>query len=273
MSHTPPELGRMDRLLEIMAMLRDPDKGCPWDLAQDFKSIAPCTIEEAYEVADAIEQSDFEALPDELGDLLFQVVFYARLGEESNRFEFATVVDRIIEKLERRHPHIFADAALNTPKEVAANWERIKAEERLAKGEVDESILAGISTGLPEFTRCLKLQKRAARVGFEWPDIESVLIKLDEEVLELKQAIASQDKDAIQDELGDALLVLTNVARDQQIDPAQALRRANHKFEQRFRAMEAIAKEKGVSMESMDLEEQEALWQAVKKILRQKGGN
>ena len=262
-------LGRMDRLLEIMAMLRDPDKGCPWDLAQDFKTIAPCTIEEAYEVADAIERQDFDELPDEVGDLLFQVVFYARLGEESGRFDFSAVVDCIVDKLERRHPHIFSDATLNDPEAVAVNWERIKAEERAAKGQVDESVLAGISRGLPEFTRCVKLQKRAARVGFEWPDIASVLIKLDEEVLELKEAIDSENKDAVEDELGDALLVLTNVARHLKIDPAQALRRANEKFELRFRAMEVAAKADGHSLADMDLDTQEALWQSVKKTLKQ----
>lgn len=268
MSNPPSNVGRMDRLLEIMAKLRDPEVGCPWDLAQDFRSIAPCTIEEAYEVADAIERADFDELPDEVGDLLFQVVFYARLGEESGQFDFAWVVDRIIDKLERRHPHIFSDITLNDPEAVAANWERIKAQERAAKGEVDDSVLSGISRGLPEFTRCLKLQKRAARVGFEWPDIESVLVKLDEEVLELKEAIDSQNKDAIEDELGDALLVLTNVARHLNIDPAQALRRANEKFEGRFRAMEQAAKASNASLADMDLQAQEALWQSVKKTLK-----
>lgn len=268
MNAKPSSSGRIERLIEIMAKLRDPNAGCPWDLAQDFKSIAPCTIEEAYEVADAIERMDFEELPDEVGDLLFQVVFYARLGEEQGRFDFVEIVERIIDKLERRHPHIFADQTFDDPEAVAANWERIKAEERRAKGEVDESILAGISRGLPEFTRCVKLQKRAARVGFEWPDIASVLMKLDEEVLELKEAIASRNKDAIEDELGDALLVLTNVARHLKIDPAQALRRANEKFEHRFRAMEAAARQQGQSLEAMDLDAQEALWQSVKHQLK-----
>ena len=262
------DVGRIDRLLEIMAALRHPDTGCPWDLAQDFKSIAPCTIEEAYEVADAIERADFDELPDEVGDLLFQVVFYARLGQERGAFDFAGVVERIIDKLERRHPHIFADATLNDPEAVAANWERIKAQERADKGQTDVSLLAGVSSGLPAFTRCLKLQKRAARVGFEWPDMPSVLVKLDEEVAELKEAIDNDDVDAIEDELGDALLVLTNVARRMDLDPDQALRRANRKFETRFRAMEAAVQAEDQSLADLDLDAKEALWQAVKKKLK-----
>ncbi len=264
----PLNVGRLDRLLEIMAQLRDPDGGCPWDLAQDFKSIAPCTIEEAHEVADAIERNDLEELPDEVGDLLFQVVFYARLGQEQGDFDFAQVVERIIEKLERRHPHIFGDFKTDDPAVVAANWERIKQEERKAKGQSDESLLDGISRGLPEFTRCLKLQKRAAGVGFEWPTMEAVLMKLDEEVLELKEALEKNDSDASEDELGDVLLVLTNVARRQGIDPAQALRRANQKFEQRFRAMEVEAKAQGQVMADLDLDAQEALWQSAKKTIK-----
>lgn len=264
----PLNVGRLDRLLEIMAQLRDPDGGCPWDLAQDFRSIAPCTIEEAHEVADAIERNDLDELPDEVGDLLFQVVFYARLGQEQGDFDFAGVVERIIEKLERRHPHIFGDVKTDDPAVVAANWERIKQEERQAKGQSDESLLDGISRGLPEFTRCLKLQKRAAGVGFEWPTMEAVLLKLDEEVLELKEAIEKDDLDASEDELGDVLLVLTNVARRQGIDPAQALRRANQKFEERFRAMEIAAKAQGQVMADLDLDAQEALWQSAKKTIK-----
>lgn len=258
---------RIDRLIEIMAQLRHPETGCPWDLAQDFKSIAPCTIEEAYEVAEAIEREDFEELPDELGDLLFQVVFYARLGEEAGKFSFNDIVDNIVDKLERRHPHIFGDAQGLTPDEVAENWEKIKRQERRDKGDEDHSLLAGVSHGLPEFTRCLKLQKRAARVGFEWPDMPSVLLKLDEEIEELKETLQEQSADRMEDELGDVLLVLTNVARRLSIDPAQALRRANSKFEMRFRAMEKVAASKGQSLDAMDLEEKEALWQQVKRTL------
>lgn len=264
----PLSVGRMDRLLEIMASLRDPEAGCPWDLAQDFRSIAPCTIEEAHEVADAIEREDLDELPDEVGDLLFQVVFYARLGQEQGKFDFAQVVERIIEKLERRHPHIFGDIKTDDLAVVAANWERIKQEERAAKGQSNESLLDGVSRGLPEFTRCLKLQKRAAAVGFEWPTMESVLMKLDEEVLELKEAIDSNDADATEDELGDVLLVLTNVARREGIDPGQALRRANQKFEARFRAMEIEAKAQGHAMADLDLDQQEALWQSAKKTIK-----
>lgn len=264
----PLSVGRMDRLLEIMASLRDPEAGCPWDLAQDFRSIAPCTIEEAHEVADAIEREDLDEVPDEVGDLLFQVVFYARLGQEQGAFDFAQVVERIIEKLERRHPHIFGDVKTDDPAVVAANWERIKREERAAKGQSNESLLDGVSRGLPEFTRCLKLQKRAASVGFEWPTMESVLMKLDEEVLELKEAIDNNDADATEDELGDVLLVLTNVARREGIDPGQALRRANQKFEDRFRAMEIEAKAQGQAMADLDLDQQEALWQSAKKTIK-----
>ncbi len=267
--NTQFDAGRMTRLLEIMAQLRDPKAGCPWDLAQDFASIAPCTIEEAYEVADAIEREQWAEVPDEVGDLLFQVVFYAQLGSEAGSFDFPEVVERIIDKLERRHPHIFGDQHFDDPQAVAENWERIKASERSKKGEQDTSILAGIARGLPEFTRCLKLQKRAARIGFEWPDIASVLVKLDEEVAELKEAIDHDDYDATEDELGDVLLVLTNVARQQGIDPAQALRRANEKFERRFRAMESTAQAEGRALADMDLDAQEALWQSVKKKLNQ----
>ncbi|MDR9390170.1 MAG: nucleoside triphosphate pyrophosphohydrolase [Wenzhouxiangella sp.] len=268
MSTPSVDVGRIDRLLAIMAALRDPLAGCPWDLAQDFRSIAPCTIEEAHEVADAIERADFDELPDEVGDLLFQVVFYARLGQERGAFDFAEVVERIIDKLERRHPHIFSDTTATDPEAVAANWERIKAKERADKGDTDNSLLAGVSTGLPAFTRCLKLQKRAARVGFEWPDMPSVLVKLDEEVAELKEAIDSGAVDAIEDELGDALLVLTNVARRMDLDPDLALRRANRKFETRFRAMEEVAKARGQSLDELDLDAKEALWQTVKKNLK-----
>ena len=256
-------------LLNIMARLRDPNGGCPWDLQQDFASIAPYTIEEAYEVADAIDRNDLADLKDELGDLLLQVVFHAQMASEQGAFDFGDVVASISDKMVRRHPHIFADTEVEGAGEVSANWEEIKRAERAAKGETDTSALAGISRGLPEWQRAIKLQSRAARTGFDWPDPLPVLDKLREEVDEVQAEFAAgpvaDNQARLQEEIGDVLFVCANVARHAKVDVGSALRQANHKFERRFRAMEARALAQGQQMSALDLEQQEALWRAVKK--------
>lgn len=263
------EPGDIGTLLRIMARLRDPQGGCPWDLQQDFSSIAPYTIEEAYEVADAIDRNDLADLKDELGDLLLQVVFHAQMASEQGAFGFADVVAAISGKMLRRHPHVFGDVRADDAGEVVANWEQIKQRERADAGDTDDSALAGIARGLPEWQRALKLQKRAARTGFDWPDVAPVLDKLREEVGEVQAEFATAayaDNHArLEDEIGDLLFVCANLARHARVDPGSALRRANHKFERRFRAMEALAAARGQAMSALDLEQQEALWQAVKR--------
>lgn len=266
MSEVPSDSGQgIHRLLEIMETLRNPDHGCPWDLAQSFRSIASCTVEEAHEVADAIEREDFNDLKDELGDLLFQVVFHSRLAQELGLFEFDDVVVAIVSKLERRHPHVFGDMELADEAEVKQTWERIKAEERAAKGGPEDSALAGISRGLPALRRAVKLQKRAAQVGFDWANASQVLAKIQEELDELKSEIDGADPGRMEDELGDVLFAITNLARHLDVDPGGALRRANQKFEQRFRAMESLAEAGPVALKDMSLEDQERLWQTVKR--------
>lgn len=255
----------ISRLLEIMARLRDPVSGCPWDIEQDFRSIAPYTIEEAHEVAEAIERNDLEDLKDELGDLLFQVVFHARMAEELGAFGFGDVVAAISDKLERRHPHVFGDASIADAEAQTINWERIKAEERAGKGEEDGSALAGVSKGLGALRRAIKLQRRAARVGFDWPAVEPIFAKLNEEAEELKEAMANDDREHIEEEVGDLLFALTNIARKLDVDPGMALRASNHKFERRFRAMEQLACDQGLDLRSLDLDDQEALYLQVKK--------
>lgn len=247
----------LDRLLRIMAQLRDPVSGCEWDRAQDFASIAPYTIEEAYEVADAIARDDMAALRDELGDLLLQVVFHARMAQEAGHFAFDQVAAAIADKLEARHPHIFgSDAAASETQTV--RWERIKAEERAAKGAA--GALDGIALALPALMRAEKLQKRAARVGFDWPDHSGPAAK----VLEEMEELASAPDEAKAMEAGDLLFAAVNLVRAHGVAPEDALRLANTKFEARFRAMEALASARGVDFASLSLDEQEALWQAVK---------
>ncbi|NKI34114.1 nucleoside triphosphate pyrophosphohydrolase [Wenzhouxiangella sp. XN79A] len=252
----------LDRILEVMDRLRDPVSGCPWDLEQDFRSIAPYTIEEAHEVADAIESGDLEHVRDELGDLLFQVVFHARLGREAGAFGFAEVANGIADKLIRRHPHVFGDAPRMDADEQTANWEAIKEQERAAGGA--QSALDGVSGGLPPLRRAVKLQKRAGRVGFDWPDIEPVLAKIREELDELEAELDPADRDRLEDELGDVLFAVANLARKLDLDPDAALRRTNHKFERRFRAMEAAAEAEGRPLAERTLDEQEAVYQRVK---------
>ena len=258
----------IDRLLSIMARLRDPQDGCPWDLEQDFSTIAPYTIEEAYEVAEAIDRGDMADLRDELGDLLLQVVFHAQMASEAGLFDFEDVALSITEKMLRRHPHVFAQAQAADAGQVLANWDQIKRAERAARGESDSSALAGISAGLPEWLKASKLQSRAARTGFDWPGPGPVLDKLAEELAEVRAefdaAAPADNHDALEEEIGDLLFVAANLARHARVDPGAALRRANLKFERRFRAMEALAAAQGQAFDQLDLPAQEALWQAVK---------
>lgn len=252
----------MERLLAIMARLRSREGGCPWDLEQDFRTIAPYTIEEAYEVADAIERKDMAGLKEELGDLLFQVVFHARMAEERGAFAFGDVAEAISEKMIKRHPHVFGDAAVRTATEQTNAWERQKAAERAAKG--DCGLLADVPVALPGMTRAVKLQKRAATVGFDWTNVDDVLKKLDEEVGELAAAAQSKDLDAIEDEFGDLLFVMANVARHLEVDPEKAVRRANEKFSRRFAHIERRLAEQGRPLGEASLDEMEALWTEAK---------
>ncbi len=240
----------IDQLLAIMAQLRHPEQGCPWDVEQTFSTIAPYTIEEAYEVADAIERNDLNALKDELGDLLFQVVFHARMAEETGHFGFEDVAAAISEKMLRRHPHVFGDAE-------KPDWEGLKALER--EGKEDDSALAGVALGLPALLRAEKIQKRAARSGFDWPDAQGAKSKVFEEIAEVE---AATDQDAREVEIGDLLFAVVNWARKIDIDPEAALRRANSKFEKRFRIMESIS---GEAFSGLNLEAMEELWQEAKR--------
>jgi nucleoside triphosphate diphosphatase len=245
-----------DRLLSIMARLREPGAGCEWDLAQDFASIAPYTIEEAYEVADAIARADMEELRDELGDLLLQVIFHARMAEEAGHFAFGDVARSIADKMEARHPHIFASGSATVP---GRRWEAIKADERQAKGET--SAMDGVARALPALMRSDKLQKRAARVGFEWHDVKGPREKLAEEFDELAAAESPAERLM---EAGDVLFVAVNLIRRYGVDPEQALRAANDKFERRFRRMEEMAERDRVDFNALPLDEQERYWQEVK---------
>ncbi|MBB3814134.1 ATP diphosphatase [Xanthomonas arboricola] len=268
MSESPPT-GDIQRLLQLMARLRDREHGCPWDVAQTFASIAPYTIEEAYEVADAIDRNDLAGLRDELGDLLLQVVFHSQMAAEQGAFGFAEVVATLSDKLVRRHPHVFAEQRADDAQAVSANWEQIKRAERRAAGHQDDSALAGIARGLPEWQRSTKLQSRAARVGFDWPGPAPVLEKLQEEIEELRVEFArgavADNQARLEDELGDVLFVCANLARHAKVDVGAALRHANLKFERRFRAMEAQAQADGTALAALSLHEQEALWQQVKR--------
>jgi MazG family protein len=261
--------GDIRRLLDIMARLRTPVGGCPWDLEQNFASIAPYTIEEAYEVADAIERNDLPALKDELGDLLFQVVFHAQMGKDAGAFTFADVAAAISDKMIRRHPHVFGDADIASAEAQTKAWEEHKAAERqsraVAAGRA-ASVLDGVAVGLPALARAVKLQNRAARVGFDWPDVAPVLDKIGEEIDELRAELADprRDTDRLEDELGDMLFVLANLGRHLQIDPEAALRRANAKFERRFHRIEALLAERGKRPEESDLAEMDALWDQAK---------
>lgn len=265
----------LHRLLAIMARLRDPQGGCPWDTKQTFATIAPYTIEEAYEVADAIDRGDFDDLKDELGDLLFQVVFHARMAEEQGAFAFDDVARAIADKMERRHPHVFAGMSIEDSDALNAMWDAEKKKERLAKygADHDASALAGVAAGLPEWQRAIKLQKKAATVGFDWPGYAPVIEKLREELNETQaefEALAATPGDPavrerLEDEIGDLLFVAANLARHAKVDPGAALRRANHKFERRFRAMEAMAAADGVRLADLPLDAQDAYWHRAKR--------
>jgi ATP diphosphatase len=266
------------RLIEIMAALRTPGAGCPWDLEQDFASIAPYTIEEAYEVADAIARDDFADLKDELGDLLLQVVFHARMAQEQGLFEFGDVVEALTRKLVRRHPHVFGNARDLSPEEVKGLWERIKAAEKaeraLARGSAQATpngALAGVPAALPALTRALKLQEKAARVGFDWNDPAAVLAKIREETDEVEQAIAAGDADHAKGEVGDLLFVVVNLARHLGADPERALRETNLKFERRFGFIERALAARGQAPEQSTLAEMDALWDEAKKVERARG--
>ena len=257
----------ISRLIEIMAALRDPASGCPWDIKQTFATIAPYTIEEAYEVADAIARGDLEHLKDELGDLLLQVVYHARMAEERQAFAFADVVEAITSKMIRRHPHVFGTEADRAAGAEPGFWDRAKGAEKTA--DAGAGLLGDVPVGLPALTRAIKLQNKAAKVGFDWPSLAPVLAKLEEELAELEEAIASAPKGAaaspaIEEEFGDLLFVVANVARHLKIDPESALRAANEKFIRRFRFIEARLGEQGRSPAQSDLAEMDALWDAAK---------
>ena len=252
----------IDDLIEIMKRLRDPQGGCPWDVEQDFDSIAPYTIEEAYEVADAIDRGDLDDLKDELGDLLFQVVFHAQMAREQGAFAFDDVVEAVCDKMVRRHPHVFGSQQIADVEAQNVAWEDHKARERQ---DGDGSALAGVSAGIPEWQRGIKLQKRASRVGFDWPDALSVIDKIREETGEVCEAISDEKGTvAIEEELGDLLFACLNLSRKLGVDAGRALRLANAKFERRFRLLESLAKQKQISMGESDLETLDALWAAVK---------
>ena len=252
------------RLIEIMAALRDPIAGCPWDVEQTFASIAPFTIEEAYEVADAVERGSTEDLREELGDLLLQVVFHARMAEEAGLFDFGGVVEAITAKLVRRHPHVFGDADARSALAVKTLWGRIKAEEKRAKsrsqGEAPSSALDGVPLALPALTRAIKLQEKAAKVGFDWNDVGAVLEKIREEIAEVEAEIATGSAQSLAAEVGDLIAATVNLARHLKVDPEAALRGANAKFERRFSHIERRLAERGQTPETASLDEMEALW-------------
>jgi nucleoside triphosphate diphosphatase len=257
----------IERLLEVMARLRDPDGGCPWDLEQDFASIAPYTIEEAYEVADAIERQDFDDLEGELGDLLLQVVYHAQMAQEAGHFDFETIAARIADKMVRRHPHVFGTAEVENAAAQSLAWEEAKAAEREQKTTAggDPSILADLPLGLPALTRAAKLQRRAARVGFDWAELGPVIEKLEEEIAEVRAELAAAgSRERLQGEVGDLLFAAVNLARHLDIDGETVLRQANGKFERRFRAIETALRAAGRGLEQASLDEMEALWQAAK---------
>lgn len=268
----------IDRLLYIMERLRDPKSGCPWDIEQNFKSITKYTIEETYEVVDAIEREDFANLKEELGDLLLQVVFYAQMAREQGLYDFYAITAAVADKMVKRHPHVFGnDSSIKTSDDLMVRWEADKAKERLAQGNTTDGVsppsaLDGVIGTLPAMARAVKLQQRAARVGFDWVNPKDILDKIDEETKELKDELDADPQDLVlvEEELGDVLFVLCTLARRLKIDPEGALRAANRKFERRFRGMEALLATEGKTMEAQSPETQESLWQEVKK--REKSG-
>ncbi|QND47124.1 nucleoside triphosphate pyrophosphohydrolase [Rhizobium lusitanum] len=269
----------ISRLIEIMAALRNPQTGCPWDIVQTFETIKPYTIEEAYEVSDAIERKDMDDLCDELGDLLLQVVFHARMAEEAGDFSFGDVVEAITRKMIRRHPHVFAVSSADTPDAVKLQWDEIKAEEKRERAErrtkrgISEDFKSGflgsVQRSFPALTEALKLQERAAKVGFDWSAPEPILDKIEEEIGELRVALASGDKAKVSDELGDLIFAVVNIGRHVKTDPEQALRGTNTKFRRRFNHIETTLEAEGETLEAASLQRMEDIWQAAKAIERQ----
>lgn len=258
---------QLDRLLKVMAKLRDPDSGCPWDKSQSFETIVPYTIEEAYEVADAIENGDMDLVKDELGDLLFQVVFYAQLGKEQENFDFEAIAKVIADKMIQRHPHVFLEQKDHTEAELTANWEASKQAEMAAKGmDSDNSILANIPVGMAPLMRANKLQKKCAKVGFDWTELPPVVDKIKEEIQEVLDEVKADEINqiAVEEEIGDLLFAVVNLSRHLNVDPETALRKANKKFESRFRKVESIINDKYQNLSEASLDEMEAAWQAVK---------
>ena len=262
-------MDNIKKLLDIMATLRDPEVGCAWDAEQTFETIAPYTVEEAYEVAEAVDNNDMPGLKDELGDLLFQVAFHARMAEEAGHFNFSDVVDAIADKMVRRHPHVFADASFRSAEEQTVAWEVQKAEERAANKQ--KSILDGVTVGLPALARAIKLQNRAAMVGFDWPETMQVIDKLNEEMAELSEELVKnrQDQTKIEEEFGDMMFVYANLARHLNINPEQALKKANNKFTRRFNKIEQYIENKEKSFDQYSLEELEELWVKMKEEERE----
>ncbi|MBB4280724.1 ATP diphosphatase [Agrobacterium tumefaciens] len=268
----------ISRLIEIMEALRQPETGCPWDVVQTFETIKPYTIEEAYEVADAIERKDMDDLCEELGDLLLQVVFHARIAEERGEFAFGDVVEAVTSKMIRRHPHVFAVSEADTPDSVKLQWDRIKAEEKRERAErrarrgITEDFKAGFLGGVqrsqPALTEALKLQEQAARAGFDWSDPAPILDKIEEEIAELREALAEGKPEKVSDELGDLIFALVNIGRHVKADPEDALRGTNTKFRRRFNHIETSLTENGETLEEASLERMEDLWQAAKRIER-----
>lgn len=271
----------ISRLIEIMAALRNPETGCPWDIVQTFETIKPYTIEEAYEVSDAIERGDMDDLCEELGDLLLQVVFHARMAEEAGEFSFGDVVEAITRKMIRRHPHVFAVSDASTPDAVKVQWDVIKAEEkrerterRLRRGIAEDfktGFLGSVQSSFPALTEALKLQERAAKVGFDWSAPEPILDKIEEEIGELRVALKDGDRAKVSDELGDLIFAVVNIGRHIKADPEQALRGTNTKFRRRFRHIENTLEAEGATLEEATLERMEEIWQAAKAIERQLG--
>ncbi len=265
----------LSRLLVIMSQLRDPVFGCPWDLEQTFSSIVPCTLEEAYEVADAIERYDFDDLSQELGDLLFHVVFYSHMACEQDLFDFDDVAKGVCDKLVQRHPHVFGGERIESEEQLKLAWESHKAKERGKKngGTAPVSVMDGVAAALPELTRAVKLQKRAAGVGFDWTQTFEILFKIEEEIEEFKQELENGDMDLVAEELGDLLFAVVNLARHAGVDPEQALRLGNKKFETRFRNIEQHLSAQGRRPQECDLEELDELWERVKKELKATKGD
>jgi len=262
--HAPADADQMNRLLAIMAALRDPETGCPWDVEQTFATIAPYTIEEAYEVADAIDRGDMDDLKGELGDLLFQSVFHAQMAQDAGAFTFADVARTMADKMVARHPHVFGDESnAKSAQQQSADWEKIKAVERASRNEA--RTLDGVAVGLPALLRALKLQKRAARVGFDWPDVGHVIDKIAEEAAEVVEARDTLTHEQVTEEMGDLLFVMANLARHLNVDPEDALRRANAKFQRRFEGVEDALAARGKTPADSDLAEMDALWDEVKR--------